>query len=64
MRYVRRVTFINPANGESWQVLTNELTLPPGFIVKLYLMRREIEPERQRGQPAIHSLKQMPAKSV
>ena len=43
MRYVRRVTFINPANGESWQVLTNELTLPPGFIVKLYLMRWDIE---------------------
>lgn len=43
MRYLRRVTFINPASGERWQVLTNELTLPPGLIVKLYLMRWDIE---------------------
>jgi len=43
MRYVRRVTFINPLHGEKWQVLTNELTLPPGLLVKLYLMRWDIE---------------------
>ena len=43
MRYVRRISFLNPANGEIWQVLTNEMTLPPGLIVKLYLMRWEIE---------------------
>ena len=43
MRYVRRVSFVNPANGEIWQVLTNEMTLPPGLIVKLYLMRWDIE---------------------
>lgn len=43
MRYVRRISFINPANGEIWQVLTNEMTLPPGLIVKLYLMRWDIE---------------------
>ena len=46
MRMVRRITFINPNNGESWQVLSNELTLPPGLVVKLYLMRWDIEPER------------------
>ena len=33
----------HPASGESWQALTNELKLPPGFIVKLYLMRWDIE---------------------
>lgn len=43
MRYVRRITFINPVNGELWQVLTNEVTLPPGLIAKLYLMRWDIE---------------------
>jgi hypothetical protein len=43
MRYVRRVRFINPLTGETWQVLTNELTLPPGLVVKLYLMRWDIE---------------------
>ena len=43
MRYLRRVTFVNPRNGESWQVLSNELTLPPGLLVKLYLMRWDIE---------------------
>lgn len=42
-RMIRRITFINPANGESWQVLTNEFTLPPGLVVKLYLMRWDIE---------------------
>ena len=43
MRYIRRITYINPRTGESWQVLTNELTLPPGLVVKLYLMRWDIE---------------------
>ena len=43
MRMIRRITFINPARGESWQVLTNEVTLPPGLVVKLYLMRWDIE---------------------
>ena len=43
MRMIRRITFLNPNNGESWQVLTNELTLPPGLVVKLYLMRWDIE---------------------
>ena len=43
MRYIRRVTFINPRTGDSWQVLTNEMTLPPGLIVKLYLLRWDIE---------------------
>lgn len=42
-RMIRRITFINPANGETWQVLTNEFTLPPGLVVKLYLMRWDIE---------------------
>ena len=41
-----RISFLNPANGEIWQVLTNEMTLPPGLIVKLYLMRWDIEPKR------------------
>lgn len=43
MRYLRRITFLNPLNGERWQVLTNEMTLPPGLIVKLYLLRWDIE---------------------
>lgn len=45
-RMVRRITFINPNTGETWYVLTNEFTLPPGLVVKLYLMRWDIEPER------------------
>lgn len=43
MRYVRRVTYINPVSGEYWQFLTNEMKLPPGLIAKLYLMRWDIE---------------------
>ena len=43
MRMVRRITFVHSPNGESWQVLTNEFTLPPGLVVKLYLLRWEIE---------------------
>jgi Transposase DDE domain len=43
MRMVRLITFRSPLNGEAWQVLTNEHTLPPGLVVKLYLMRWDIE---------------------
>lgn len=42
-RMIRRIAFINPNSGETWYVLTNEFTLPPGLVVKLYLMRWDIE---------------------
>jgi len=32
-RHLRRITWQNPENGEPWQFLTNEHTLPPGLIV-------------------------------
>ena len=41
-------------NGEQWQVLSNELTLPPGLLVKLYLMRWDIEPERSEDSRPLH----------
>ena len=42
-RMVRRITFIDPASGAHWQVLTNEKNLPPGLVAKLYLMRWDLE---------------------
>ena len=42
-RMARRITFVDPASGAHWQVLTNEMNLPPGLVVKLYLMRWDLE---------------------
>jgi hypothetical protein len=39
----RRIRYINPANGEAFEFLTNELTLAPGLIAFLYLRRWDIE---------------------
>ena len=39
----RRIRYINPANGEAFEFLTNELTLAPGVIAFLYLRRWDIE---------------------
>ena len=43
MRHMRRITFIDPVEGVPWQILTNEHTLAPGLLVKLYRMRWDIE---------------------
>ena len=42
-RVLRRITWTDPATGESWQYLTNEMTLEPGLIVLLYRRRWDIE---------------------
>jgi hypothetical protein len=39
----RRIRYINPANGEAFEFLTNELTLAPGLIAFLYLRRWDLE---------------------
>jgi hypothetical protein len=40
---VRRVTYRDPIGGETFEFLTNELTLPPGIIAHLYRLRWDIE---------------------
>ena len=40
---LRRVVFWDEIGGESYEFLTNEMTLPPGLIAHLYRMRWEIE---------------------
>lgn len=41
---IRRVTFLNPENGEELVFLTNlPVTIPPGVIAQLYFMRWRIE---------------------
>ena len=42
-RILRRLTWQDPDTGESWEYLTNEMTLAPGLIVLLYRRRRDIE---------------------
>jgi hypothetical protein len=39
----RRIRYFNPVNGETFEFLTNELTLAPGLIVFLYLRRWDLE---------------------
>lgn len=40
---VRAITFCNPGDGAVYEYLTNELTLEPGLLVRLYKTRWEIE---------------------
>lgn len=40
---LRIVCYTDPATGEAYEFLTNELHLPPGVIVELYRRRWEIE---------------------
>lgn len=42
-RALRRITWTDPMTGESWQFLTNQMTLEPGLIVLLYRRRWDIE---------------------
>ena len=42
-RVLRRITWTDPGTGESWQFLTNQMTLAPGLIVLLYRRRWDIE---------------------
>ena len=42
-RVIRRITWIDPDSGETWQYLTNEMKLPPGLIVFLYRRRWDLE---------------------
>ena len=42
-RVLRRITWTDPASGESWLYLTNEMTLEPGLIVLHYRRRWDIE---------------------
>ena len=57
MRHVRLVTFIDAVKGARWQILTNELTLPPGLLVQLYRMRWDIEKVYDQFKNKLHEKK-------
>lgn len=40
---LRRVTYVDPASGERFEFLTNEMTLAPGWIAYLYRRRWDVE---------------------
>ena len=40
---IRRITFHDPLSGNTYQFLTNEMTLPPGLLALVYKMRWDIE---------------------
>jgi Transposase DDE domain len=40
---VRRIRYTHPATGETFEFITNELTLAPGLIAFLYLRRWDLE---------------------
>jgi len=40
---MRRVRYLDPATGEEYSFLTNEMTLPPGMIAFLYKKRWDVE---------------------
>lgn len=40
---VRRVRYRDPATGEEFSFITNEMTLPPGLIAFLYKLRWDVE---------------------
>ena len=45
------------AKGARWQILTNELTLPPGLLVQLHRMRRDIEKVYDQFKNKLHEKK-------
>lgn len=56
-RLIRRITWTDPATGESWQFLTNQMTLQPGLIVLLYRRRWDIEKVYDTFKNKFHEIK-------
>lgn len=56
-RVIRRITWIDPDSGESWQYLTNEMKLSPGLIVLLYRRRWDLEKVYDQFKNKLHEKK-------
>ena len=56
-RAIRRITWVDPDTGESWQYLTNEMKLSPGLIVLLYRRRWDLEKVYDQFKNKFHEKK-------